>query len=238
MLKLCAKDFLAGRWWWLLALIVYGLNLTMNTAHDLFVMVATAVLVIACLILTLVQDYVSKTEALYGSLPLTRATIVGGRYLLMAFLSAGGYLVALACAFFLKSMLPLQPMTLDPRPWVSVDGLTGYVLAMAAFAALYLPLYYRFGLGKSTVAFTLVILAMVVSVLTFKPLAALKSVLSRGFEPPGRAGDAASRIVGAIAGIRQALGTPAFLAAAIILVVLILTISIRLSVRVYEKSEF
>jgi hypothetical protein len=44
--------------------------------------------------------------------------------------------------------------------------------------------------------------------------------------------------VGAIAGIRQALGTPAFLAAAIILVVLILTISIRLSVRVYEKSEF
>jgi hypothetical protein len=132
---MCLKDFLAGRWWWLLILAVCGLNLVMNAGHNLFLMVITAVLVMTCLFLTFLQDYVNKTEALYASLPLTRATIVAGRYLLMAFLAAGGLLFALSSVLVLKSGFHLRPLDLDPRLWASLDGLIGYGLAMASFAA-------------------------------------------------------------------------------------------------------
>jgi hypothetical protein len=237
MIKLCAKDFLAGRWWWLLALVFYGLNIAMNTGHALFFMVATPALVATCLILTLVQDYVNKTEALYVSLPLTRATIVAGRYGLAAFLTAGGFLIALGSAFVLKSALSLQSMNFSPRPWASIDGLTGYVLAMASFAALYLPLYYRLGLGRSTAAFGLIMLAVAVGILTLKPMAALRRMLGRGLESPEPSGDAAFSIVGAVGHVRQAMGTPAFLAAAAIAVALMLVASFRLSVKFYEKND-
>jgi hypothetical protein len=92
-------------------------------------------------------------------------------------------------------------------------------------------------LGKSTAAFGLVVLAVVLAGLALKPLAALRRMLGRGLEPSGAAGDAAFQLVGAIALVRRAMGTPAFLAAALIFIALILTASLRLSVKFYEKSD-
>jgi hypothetical protein len=237
MFKLCAKDFRACRWWWLLVLVVFILNISLNAAHNFLFMIATLALALGCLVLTLVQEFISKTEVLYGSLPLTRRTIVGGRYLLAAFLAVGAVVVTSTYVLFLKSVVRLEPMSLGLGRLLSVEGLAGFALVAAFLVTFYLPLFHRFGLAKSAVVFSLTVTALAAGLFGLARLPVLKKVIDRLPARPGSAGDPGLAIVSAIGQAREALGTPVFLVLSVVIIALLTAVSVRLSIRYYERVD-
>ncbi|OGD27681.1 MAG: hypothetical protein A2Y56_03175 [Candidatus Aminicenantes bacterium RBG_13_63_10] len=237
MFKLCRKDFLACRWWWLLVLAVYGLNWMFAFRQSLGVMFLTLLLAGGCLAVTFYQDHLHKTEVLYGSLPLTRGRIVRGRYLLTGFLSAGALVVAFAYGSLLRSVFGIDDLRLSLSALGSMEGLTGYALAVAFLAALYFPLHYRLGAGKAVLAFFLSLLVLAVAVPGLGQLGLIPAPLARFVSSPGFLKDIGLGIIGMIGRVSLALGTPLFLAAAVGLASIVLAVSIRLATRFYEKTD-
>lgn len=237
MLKLCFKDFLACRWWWLLLVVFYGFSWMFPFRQNLGFMLYTLTLAACGLAITLSQDYMNKTEILYASLPLTRAEIVGGRYLLTGFLGLAAGLYAFALASLLNSVFHFRWTKLDLGALTSPEGLTGFALALILLASLYFPFYYRFGVGRANFAFLLSLLAAALLISGLGRLHILPSSLVLRVRSPEFAKDIGAGIIGLLGQVRRQWGTPLFVAAAGGLASIILAVSIRLSIRFYKKAE-
>jgi len=237
MLKLCRKDFLACRWWWMLALALFGLNWMFALRQSLGIMLLTILLVGGCLAITFYQDQLNKTEVLYASLPLTRAALVRGRYLLAGLLSLGAAAVSFVYGTFLMAVFGLSDLQVSLKALASVDGLVGYALALAFLTSLYFPLHYRLGAGKAVLAFFLCLLALAVAVPGLGELGLMPAPLARFVSSPGFLKDIGLRIIGMTGQVSLALGTPLFLAAAVGLASIMIAVSVRLSIRLYQKAD-
>jgi hypothetical protein len=231
MLKLCLKDFRASRRWWLLFLAAYCLNWAYPLEQNIGFMAFTLALAAACLATTMYQDYLTQTEILYGSLPLTRAQIVRGRYLLAGLLALGAGAFGFGYGLCLQSGLRFRLVHLDFGALGSLEGLTGYVLTVAFLTGLYFPFYYRLGTGRGSFAFLLVLLASAAG------LAGLFGSGLMGDLFAGSGKDTGLRILSALARIREGLGTIPFAALGLGLAVLITGFSLRLSIRFYSRSD-
>jgi len=237
MLKLCYKDFLAGRWLWLLALALFGLNWMFAFRQSLGIMLLTLLLVGGCLAITFFQDQLNKTEVLYGSLPLTRAAIVRGRYLLAGLLSLAALVVSFAYGAFLKAVFGLGDLRISLKALGSVEGLAGYALILAFLTSLYFPLHYRFGAGRAVLLFFLCLLILAVAVPGLGELQLIPASLARRVAAPDFLKDIGLSLVGLLGQIREALGTAVFLASAAGLASTMIAASIRLSIQTYQKTD-
>ncbi len=237
MFKLCAKDFLACRWWWLLALALFGLNWMFAFRQSLGIMLLTILLVGGCLAITFYQDQLSKTEILYGSLPVTRATLVRGRYLLAGLLSLGAVAVSFVYGTFLMAVFGLSDLQVSLKALGSVEGLSGYAVILAFLTSLYFPLRYRFGAGKAVFAFFLCLLVLAVVVPGLGEIGLIPASLARRVTAPDFLKDIGLGIVGLLGQLRRALGTAPFLAASAGLASIMIAVSIRLSIRSYQKAD-
>jgi len=238
MLKLCGKDFMAGRWWWLLFMVSYILYFTFPLQQSLGLMVGTVALITACVFVTLFLEDRYKTEAFYASLPLKRSSIVLARYVLTGLLSLAGVVFVFFYAYLLTSVVKLRWIAIDLRSLLSLEGITGFALFIAFLAALYLPFYFRHGLGRGSFIFAAVLLGLVVVLTGIERLAAKVFHLTGPLFTADFLKDAGLGIIRAIGTIRDSLGLPLFIGAAFILLAGMLVISIRLSIRFYEKREF
>ena len=237
MLKLCYKDFLACRWWWLLVLAFYGLNWMFALRQSLGIMLLTLLLVGGCLAVTFYQEQLHKTEVLYGSLPLTRARVVRGRYLLAGILALGSLAVSFAYGSFLQAVFGIDDLRLSLSALGSMEGLTGYALTLAFLTSLYFPLHYRLGAGKAVLAFFLCLLALAVAVPGLAELGLMPGPLARRVTAPDFLKDIGLELVGLLDQVRRALGTAPFLAASAGLASIMIAVSIRLSIRLYQKAD-
>jgi len=113
----------------------------------------------ALVVIVPVVEWLLETDAMTSSLPVRRSTIVFARYVAAVAGCTGGAIV------WISSGRLLSPILASGRTavamWGTLDGILTYLLVTCLFTALFLPLYFRFGLGRGSVAFTALALALV-----------------------------------------------------------------------------
>jgi hypothetical protein len=238
MLKLCAKDFRAGRWWWLLFMASYVLYFTFPLIQSLGLMVGAVALITACVFVTLFLEDRFKTEVFYASLPLKRSSIVLARYVLTALLSLAGLTFVFFYGYLLISVVKLRWIAIDLRSIFNVEGITGFVLFTAFLAALYFPFYFRHGLAKGSFIFAAVLLGLAIVLAGAERLAANVLHLTETLFTAEFLKDPGLGIIRTIGTVRNSVGLPLFVGAAFVFLAGMLAISIRLSVRFYKRREF
>jgi len=238
MLKLCYKDYLAGRWFWLASSVLYALYVVQPLGSSILLMAFGPMLVLANLNIPLFIEDKDKTEILYAGLPLTRADIVRGRHLLAALLLAGSGLLIFGAGAAVKTVFRSPAYQAILSPLLTVEGAAGYLLAGGLLYAGFLPLYHKLGLGRGNIVFTLGALVILGAAAGIERLASqtwkiIPPLFTTAFlKDPGKG------IVEKICGVRSAIGTPLFALTAAALVAALFFFSIRLSTRFYERREF
>ncbi len=148
MLRLCRKDFIASRWFWLLALIVYLLYGVFSINQDAAFMVMAVAFLLGLVALPLIIEDHYRTEIFFCSLPVDRSTIVGSRYLLSGFIVLIGGLLVFGYRHFLNSVVRINAPGINPFPLLTLEGLSEFMTLAVFLICLFYPLYFRFGLGK------------------------------------------------------------------------------------------
>lgn len=238
MLKLCVKDFVACRWWWLLVIAAFLLYWTFPFRFSLALMAGAVVLTSGWMAVALILEDKYKTEAFYCSLPLRRSTIVLGRYVLAAFLAPAGGILVLLYAHLLNSLTLFGPTKIDLGPLLTVEGVTAFAVFMAIFVSLYFPFYFKSGLGRGTLAFAAAVFVLAAGFAGMGRLADVLFNLKSSLLTPEFLKDPGLGIMRILAAVKNALSLPGFLAAAFILLAGAVLLSVRLSVRFYQKREF
>jgi hypothetical protein len=227
MLRLCRKDWIAGRWAWLGFVVVFELYVSQPGMMGFLFPLMGAGLVLGSLFVTFALDDRGGAEALYGSLPLRRSTVVGGRYLLAGLLAAAGGAIVFGSLPLLDALtrarheLPATTFLLSP------EGVVGFLLAVAPPMLIFLPLCFGYGFGRGTIRFV-----VVMGILGFLAAAAAGPRLSRTLS-----GNPVQEAVRALGTVRGALGTPLFIAAAVLVTAGLTAISLALSMKAYERRE-
>ncbi|MFH1765647.1 MAG: ABC-2 transporter permease [Gemmatimonadota bacterium] len=98
-----------------------------------------------------IVEWHQETDRMLSSLPVRRATVVFSRYL------SSGFAVMIAAVAWVSTGTLLSPLlnvgSTTPGMWTTFEGILTF-LAMAGFLiSLFLPLYFRFGLGRGAMAF-------------------------------------------------------------------------------------
>ena len=238
MLKLWAKDFVVSRWLWLLILGADILYLRPPFSQELAFMISGIGLVLVWVFVTLFLEDRYKTEVFYASLPLKRSTVVLARYVLVGFLALVSAAWTFVHGYLLNSVVKLRFIRIDLRSLFSVEGIAGYFFFAAFLAALFFPFYFKLGLGLGALIFAVVCLALGSLFFVFQFLATEALHLTGPLSMPEFLKDPGLGILRAIGGIKASLGVPLFIGALIVFMAGMLFISIRLSIRVYEKREF
>jgi hypothetical protein len=239
MLRLCYKDYLAGRWPWLLTLLVF-LIFALQAAHfrsGLMFLVSPA-LVLAWILISEVLDDKDKIAVLYISLPLTRPRIVRGRYLLAGGLTLAGAMSAFGVIGIARALPAARPADALWPHLFAVEGLAGFFLASAILVALYLPLTFRFGLYRANLLFPAAFIAAAGAVFGLERLATRVLHLFQPVFTPDLARDPAAGLAALFARARDALGGPVLLLIALALSALAAAVSLRCSVHFYSRREF
>jgi len=226
MLRLCRKDFIACRWFWLLALVVYFLYGVISIKQDVAFMAVGVALLLGLVALTLVVEDRYRTEVLFCSLPLKRSTIVRSRYLLSGFLVLFGGLIVFGYRHFLYSLDKVKALSTNPFLHLTLEELLGFVTLAAFLICLFYPLYFRYGLGKGAFLFTVILLGLLITTI------GITALLSSWFDT----GDLFT--LRSIAKVKDLLGPPLFLLGAVALNLAIVFFSIRLSIRFYDQRDF
>jgi hypothetical protein len=238
MLKLCYKDYLASRWLWLSVAVLFILYIIQPMGQTTIIMMLGVLAVYAALSVSMIFEDQGRTETLYASLPLERRTIVRGRYLLAGLIIIGGAAVVFGSAALTLVLLKTPAYEKALSPLLSVDGMMGFLFVSAFLLALFMPLYYRFGLGKGNVIYVGGLVAL------FLILAGLERLASQTFGiippvfTPGFRLDPGRGIVVLIGSARTALGPAPFILLFLTLLILLTETSLRLSVRFYDRKEF
>ena len=237
MLKLCYKDYLASRWLWLSVAVLFILYIIQPMGQILIVMTLGALSVYAALSVTLIYEEQNRTETLYASLPLNRKTTVRGRYLLSGLIALGGAAIIFGSAALILALLNAPAYDEALSPLLSFDGIVGFLCAAILLLAVYLPLYYRFGLGKGNIAFLGVLFGLLFALAGLERIATgtlriIPPLLTSDFlKDPGRG------TIGLIASAKGALGLPLFIACGLAILSFLAAVSLQISTRLYERKE-
>lgn len=105
-----------------------------------------------------VMEWRLGTDRLVLSLPVRRATVVRARYVMAGMAAIGGWATWLVAGHLLAPILaPDRP---GPAWWATLPGHLAFFSLTATLLATFLPLHFRFGLGRATVAVFPVLLAL------------------------------------------------------------------------------
>jgi hypothetical protein len=238
MFKLCYKDYLASRWLWLSAAILYLLYILQPLGQSLMVMAFGAMAIFGALSITLIWEEQNRTEALYASLPLTRRQIVSGRYLLAGLLALAGAALIFGTAVPALALLRAPAYQSALGPLLSVEAAVGYLFIAGFLVAGFLPLYYRFGLAKGNLAFLSGLVALGLGAAGIERLASRTLKIIPPLFTPDFLKDPGRGAVDLLRSFREALGFPLFIVLTLIVMTALVLVSLRLSIRTYEKREF
>ena len=115
-----------------------------------------------------------------SSLPVRRTTVVYSRYL-SSMLACGAAGIAWVSTGALLAPL-LDPGRTTPGMWTTLPGILTFFLMAGLLISLFLPLYFRFGMGLGLIAFVTMSFALYVLAGLpggmFKPGAALEGLVS------------------------------------------------------------
>jgi hypothetical protein len=237
MLKLCYKDYLAGRWLWLTVAVLFILYIIQPMGQTTIIMTLGVLAVYAALSVSMIFEDQGRTETLYASLPLKRRTIVRGRYLLAGLIVVGGAAVVFGSAALTLALLKAPAYEKALLPVLSVDGMTGFLFVSAFLLAVFMPLYYRFGLGKGNVIYVGGLVAFLVIMTGLERLASRTLHLIGPVFTADFLRDPARGLLGLIGSTREALGPTLFICCILGVLTVLVATSLRLSTSFYDKKE-
>jgi len=170
-----------------------------------------------------------KAHAVFCSLPLSRRSVVWGRY----FSSFAIVLIGAALCYGYGRLLNAvtEPVGVVDGVVMLNRGMPVLLGASLLLLSVFLPFYFRFGILRGAVFFGLAALAGAV---VFVGIRALSQPLDAAIR---RVGGVWEGLLAGLAAARNGLGPAAFLAAAVAVAAGLATLSIFLSVRYYRKRE-
>jgi len=157
MLKLCRKDVLVTRVFWIPALFAYIVISTAFYERGLIFIFINAVLTFSMVFSILIIDDKYRVEPFFISLPLKRRKVVYARYLSSGFIIFLGLLFYFFTSFLLDSFIPID--IVDFMPLISPEGAAVFLIPAVLLTLIFLPMYFRLGLGKALLFFPAVIMA-------------------------------------------------------------------------------
>jgi hypothetical protein len=218
MRALVLKDLRVLRpWWWLIvpAHLLFGANGIV--APQLFFAMNVA-LAWTYTILLLIVDWTQEADRYVASLPVSRRDMVQARYVGALGAALGGTVLyalygRVLMAFATERLLARWPGT---PGWESVEGLLTFFMAVWLVSMAYLPFYFRSGLGKGSWLFVAIL----------APVIVVGAVLVRWLSLPGPPG-----------GVSGVLGTAGTVVVALALAATLGWLSLRLSVRFFDRRD-
>ncbi|MGW8264756.1 MAG: ABC-2 transporter permease [Longimicrobiales bacterium] len=186
-----------------------------------------------------VVEWFQETDPMLHSLPIDRDAVVLARYLVAALAGTVAGIIWNAAGRILMPLLRAGGE--DPAMWMTMEGGLTFVLAVGLMAILFLPLYFRMGMGRGAVAFLglslgLFFLAYGTSGLAWGPASGLagSEALAGGFPlvPPS------ALIRSRVSALLGNMGLAGTLSLILVLLAAAFYASIRLSQRWYRRREF
>jgi len=212
MLKLCRKDVLITRVFWIPALFSYIVISTAFYERWLIFIFVNAVLTFSMVFSILIIDDKYRVEPFFISLPLKRRKVVYARYLSSGFIIFLGLLFYFFTNFLLDSFLPID--IVDFMPLISPEGTAVFLIPAVLLTLIFLPMYFRLGLGKALLFFPAVIMAGT----------GIFWILLPG--------------VNKLEKLYKALGAPLTIFIAVLVLSSLVFASIIISIRFYSRKEF
>jgi hypothetical protein len=239
MLRILLKDARAAYVYWLPGLFLNILFTSTFIQVNLLYLLAGMFLAFLFVISVPILEDKHRLDLFLLSLPVKRSQVVGARYI-------GAGLTLIVSLAVLLSTAPLAAAVFEvggagPGVLLTPPGIAFFLLPLIFSLSLFLPLYFKLGLGRA-------LWALAASCLVLAALAGVAVGLAARL-----AGKSASSIfpldaeIGAVpfkpflplaAWLGESLGTPGFYALLLAVVAVIVTLSLRLSVRFYSKREF
>ena len=239
MLKLLVKDFRALGLFWLLGLVINIFFVMVFIEVNLaFLMVQVVLTFLLAMVQPVVEDRFGLGSFL-NSLPVSREDVVKAKYL------CTGVLVLAGLAVFMAVPSGLGWLVHSPHaktaPLLAPAGLLSFLLPLALLELLYLPFYFRHGLGRSLWFFLVSVLVLgaivpgalrVIAGLAGRPLAEIfpvdREILAVPYKP----------LLPLAKRLQAALGTAGLSAACLLVLTGLTWLSLRLSIRFYKRREF
>lgn len=178
-----------------------------------------------------VIEWFQESDPMLHSLPLSRNTVVVMRYLVAV---VAGAVAGLAWSTTGHLLFPiLSSGSASPPMWTTLDGILTFFLAVGLLFALFLPLYFRLGMGRGALMFLLSSLALLAAGYGALGLTGVPAGL--GATPVPLPSDL---IRMPIAALGDGLGPAGTLTAILLGTALLFGSSLKLSQRWFGKREF
>jgi ABC-type transport system involved in multi-copper enzyme maturation permease subunit len=238
MLNLIKKDFFAG-YLFLLGVVIFAPFITwmeiwamIDDFGGLILGIFTFITMLMCIasaFIFMAVDSSPNTDMIFASLPVKRSTIVAARYLTSYTLMLSCYLIIVLTCFSAVYLFNKSDQAFNIL--LSLRGLASMSLFLIFILSFILPFVFKYGSGKG---FTTALITQIVLVI-FIPIAKfVLNVLNGIFEF-----DIAlfSRLLNST--LRWLIALPAYQAYILItlFIILIITISLKLSIRFYYKRD-
>jgi hypothetical protein len=239
MLRLLNKDFKAAGLFWLAGLIItFSFALVYIQVNLLYVLGNILLTYLLTLVLPIIEDRYGL-DPFFNSLPLNRAQVVKARYLSMALLVVAELILFVAVASGFGRLFQIPGMMIATL--IAPAGLLAYLLPLILLELLFLPLYFRYGLGKSIWALLASLFALAVLLagalrvvvgLTGQPLSEIfpvdPEILAVPYKP----------LLPLTGRLQAALGTAGLTVVGFLALTGLAWLSLRLSIRFYKRREF
>jgi hypothetical protein len=178
-----------------------------------------------------VIEWYQESDKMLHSLPVSRSAVVITRYVIAVMAGGIAGLAWSATGRFLLPFLDAQRAT--PAMWMTLEGVLTFILSTGLLFALFLPLYFRLGMGKGALGFLALSLILLGTGYGTRGLATGSG--GPGTLPfPAPSGLIRMRISALLGGM----GVAGTLTTILLGTALLLGLSLRLSQRWYERREF
>ena len=234
MFALMRKDFIAGRFFLAIGLAVYVLYAATSYQKPFGYFILNIAAVILLVLAPLVVDDKYRTDTLICYLPRSRSKVVLARYV-MALIAL---LAGLGLHYGLGAILSIRVEETGFRTLCGPQAVLVFYIVPVAFVSLYLPCFFRFGLGRGAFAFAILMIALAIFVTS--PLLATDLLSANGglvvtremLQHPEMA------LVAVVDQVAMAVGKGSFYAAVFVGSVAFVSASLALSVRFFERRDF
>jgi hypothetical protein len=237
MIRLLLKDIRITRLFWLPALAFYAVFILSFSGRPAAYLIAHVFIILILAIVVPIVEYMTRTEHVACALPVRRSEIVGARYLATLAVTLVSLVLFLAYARLVRAVVDIPEFRPSSPPTIQ-EGLMIF-LVTAVTASLFFPFYFKSGMGKGLLGFSIFILAVLMITTTFSMIPEEKPAGTQTLQPSGSGGAMASgfHVFSFLQGFEKALRNPAFLVLAVLVTAAVVYISLRLSIHFYSRRD-
>jgi len=236
-ISLLLKDLRITRILWAPMAFSYGVFLLMFMDNVWVYLATGACLTFVAAATAMGIDDRYQADPLFAALPVTRRSLVAGRYLAWGVVTAAGLALFLAYTALLHAGFSERAARLDSL--VSFEGAAAFLVGTALAGLVFLPFNFRFGLWRGVWLFTAAGFGLSVVALNVAARLAPADVcpLAPASSLPGIAGSTGRGLRVLAWAIDRFMGRPAVVAAAAVVLTLLAALSYRLSVVFYRNRD-